>query len=78
MKDGKPIGGQWNFDQENRAAFGKDGPGAVPKPNRFKPDAITSEVIDLVNIVFADHPGSVAASQEGFGWPVNRAEALLA
>jgi len=78
MKDGKPIGGQWNFDQENRAAFGKDGPGAVPRPSRFKPDAITSEVIDLVNTVFADHPGSVAASQEGFGWPVNRAEALLA
>ena len=78
MRDGKPIGGQWNFDQENRAAFGKEGPGAVPRPSRFKPDAITSEVIDLVNTVFADHPGSVAASQEGFGWPVTRAEALLA
>ena len=78
MKSGKPAGGQWNFDQENRAAFGKEGPGTVPPPVRFKPDAITSEVIQLVNAEFADHPGSVAASKEGFGWPVNRKEALRA
>jgi deoxyribodipyrimidine photolyase-related protein len=78
MKSGKPAGGQWNFDQENRAAFGKEGPGIVPPPLRFKPDAITSEVIQLVNAEFADHPGSVAASKEGFGWPVNRKEALRA
>jgi len=78
MKSGKPAGGQWNFDQENRAAFGKEGPGIVPPPLRFKPDAITSEVIQLVNAEFADHPGSVAASNEGFGWPVNRKEALQA
>ena len=78
MKSGKPAGGQWNFDQENRAAFGKEGPGIVPPPLRFKSDAITSEVIQLVNAEFADHPGSVAASKEGFGWPVNRKEALRA
>jgi deoxyribodipyrimidine photolyase-related protein len=78
MQGDKPVGGQWNFDQENRGAFGKDGPGLLPKPLRFKPDAITSEVIEMVNTVFRDHPGSVTASAEGFGWPVNRKQGLQA
>jgi deoxyribodipyrimidine photolyase-related protein len=73
--DGKlPIGGQWNFDTENRASFGKHGPGVVPAPCRFEPDAITLEVIDLVNRYFAQHAGSV----DSFGWPVDREQALKA
>ena len=72
MADGEPVGGQWNFDAENRQAFGKQGPGLLPSPTRFAPDAITAEVIDLVNTAFAEHPGHVDA----FGWPVNRAQAL--
>jgi deoxyribodipyrimidine photolyase-related protein len=78
MEQGKPAGGQWNFDQENRAAFGKEGPGLIPKPLRFKPDAITCEVIALINTMFADHPGSVGPSAQAFGWPVTRKEALEA
>ena len=76
MQGDKPIGGQWNFDEDNRAAFGKEGPGKVPAPTRFAPDAITQDVIRLVNQEFARHPGVVSASKEGFGWPVNRAQAL--
>ena len=75
LMDGKaPAGGQWNFDADNRASFGAKGPGAVPPPSRFTPDAITQEVLALVNTRFASHPGSVA----DFGWPVTRAQALLA
>jgi len=74
MQDGKPVGGQWNFDEENRGSFGKAGPGTLPPPTRFAPDAITREVISLVNTRFAQHPGSV----EQFGWPVTRAQALQA
>ena len=76
MDGGKPIGGQWNFDEDNRESFGKDGPTAIPAPTRFEPDSITGEVIDLVNNRFADHPGKVSASAEGFGWPVTRSQAL--
>lgn len=76
MRDGDPEGGVWNFDAENRGAFGKSGPGEVPPPTRFAPDAVTQEVIALVNQRFKDHPGMVAASAEGFGWPVTREEAL--
>ena len=77
MEDGQPIGGEWNYDQENRSSFGKEGPPPIPAPLRFKPDAITKEVIQLVNERFANHPGELSASLEGFGWPVTRAQALL-
>ncbi len=73
MDGDQPAGGQWNFDADNRKAFGPNGPGALPAPPRFEPDAITREVIALVEARFADHPGTLAS----FGWPVTRAEALL-
>lgn len=77
LMDGKtPLGGQWNFDQDNRESFGKDGPKDIPLPKRFAPDAITKEVIELVNRRFKTHPGQVSASIEGFGWPVTREQAL--
>lgn len=75
LMDGKdPIGGQWNFDADNRQSFGKTGPQAVPPPTRFEPDAVTQEVIALVNTQFASHPGTL----HSFGWPVTRADALQA
>jgi deoxyribodipyrimidine photolyase-related protein len=67
-----PIGGQWNFDAENREAFGPAGPGEVPERRRFEPDAITREVIALVETRFASHPGQL----DSFAWPVTRAQAL--
>jgi deoxyribodipyrimidine photolyase-related protein len=69
-----PLGGQWNFDADNREAFGSAGPGAVPPRRTFEPDGVTREVIALVNQRFADHPGRL----DGFGWPVTRAQALQA
>ena len=74
MEGKKPIGGQWNFDADNRGSFGKQGPGLLPSPTRVTPDAITQEVMRLVNDKLAHHPGSIAQ----FGWPVTRAEALVA
>jgi len=70
----QPIGGQWNFDAENRAAFGPAGPGFVPPRTGFAPDAITREVIALVNTRLAAHPGQL----DSFAWPVTRAQALQA
>ena len=74
MEGGKPLGGQWNFDAENRGSFDAGGPCDVPEPTRFEPDALTREVLDLVESRFADHPGSLDA----FAWPVTRAQALEA
>jgi deoxyribodipyrimidine photolyase-related protein len=72
MDGNQPIGGQWNFDADNRGSFGKAGPGALPAPTRFEPDAITLDVMALVNQRFAQHPGRL----EHFGWPVTRDQAL--
>lgn len=74
MDGDRPAGGQWNFDADNRSAFGAAGPGALPAPPRFVPDEITREVIDLVRSRFADHPGTL----DSFAWPVTREQALEA
>ena len=71
MDGDQPAGGQWNYDAENRESFGRDGPGFVPAPKRFPPDAITRQVLDLVRSRFATHPGSV----DSFDWPMTQADA---
>ncbi|MDI1314567.1 cryptochrome/photolyase family protein [Prosthecobacter sp.] len=74
MEQGKPVGGQWNFDHDNRESFGKQGPGLRMPPRQFKPDVITQGVIEMVNGHFAKHPGVL----EEFDWPVTAEEARLA
>lgn len=74
MEGKEPVGGQWNFDADNRKSFPKAGPGWIPEPACFEPDAITREVLDLVQRHFPDHPGSLAE----FGWPVTPAQARQA
>ena len=74
MEKGKPAGGEWNFDSENRKSFGKEGPPLHKAPRRFKPDAITQGVIALVNERFAKNPGSL----ESFDWPVTANDAQKA
>ena len=75
MDGDEPAGGQWNFDADNRESFGRAGPPPdMPAPRRFPPEALTQEVLALVRQRFGDHPGRL----ESFGWPVTRADALLA
>lgn len=74
MQDGQPVGGQWNFDADNREAFGPQGPGMVPERASFEPDELTREVIALVERRFAGHPGRL----DSFSWPVTREQALQA
>ncbi|MEE4206090.1 MAG: cryptochrome/photolyase family protein [Erythrobacter sp.] len=67
--DGKPEGGDWNYDSENRKPP-REGMNPPPVPD-FEPDAITREVIELVGERFADHFGDL----EPFRWPVTSDEA---
>jgi len=71
---GKPEGGDWNYDKDNRRNFGKAGPGPTVPLRRFAPDGLTQQVIDLVEQRFAGHPGQTAA----FDYPVTPADAHLA
>ena len=72
-KAGEPEGGQWNFDVENRGSFSKAGPAAegLRPPLMIQPDAITREVLALVERTFPKHPGSL----DSFAWPVTPQEA---
>ncbi len=72
MDGGEPVGGEWNYDKDNRETF--KGPPRPSPPPSFEPDAITREVIDLVERRMPDLPGSM----DGFGWPVTREQALEA
>ncbi|WP_295882420.1 cryptochrome/photolyase family protein [uncultured Thiohalocapsa sp.] len=74
MDDGAPAGGAWNFDKDNRKTFGKQGPGLLPAPLGFAPDAVTQEVMQLVEERFADAPGGL----DHFDWPVTPAQAQAA
>jgi deoxyribodipyrimidine photolyase-related protein len=66
-----PVGGEWNFDGDNRESFSSDGPGLLPEPPTFASDAITDDVCALVDETFADHPGTL----DGFNLPVTPAQA---
>ena len=74
MDGDEPAGGQWNFDADNREAFGREGPDRIPPPRTFPPDGITRGVLDLVDRRFATHPGSA----KRFDWPVTAEQARSA
>jgi deoxyribodipyrimidine photolyase-related protein len=75
LMDGKePAGGAWNFDKDNRKTFGKRGPGLLPAPIGFAPDAITRAVMALVEKRFPDAPGRL----DHFDWPMTPAQAEAA
>ncbi|MEO1085314.1 MAG: cryptochrome/photolyase family protein, partial [Acidobacteriota bacterium] len=69
MDRSKPAGGEWNFDSSNRKSL----PSSVTlePPKRFEPDAVTREVMELVERHFPDAPGRL----ESFGWAVTRDQA---
>jgi deoxyribodipyrimidine photolyase-related protein len=66
--DGKPTGGEWNYDAENRKPWPKGKP--VPAPISFPPDAITQATMDQV-AGWQGRWGRV----EGFDLPVTRRQA---
>lgn len=57
MEGEEPAGGQWNYDSENRKRL----PKSKSTPHRFLPDgdALTREVMALVEARFADHFGDL-------------------
>lgn len=66
---GKPEGGKWSFDADNREhARGVK----MPKVPWFAPDELTQKVMRWVG---REDVGSWGAL-EGFGWPVTRTQAL--
>ncbi len=55
MIDGRPEGGKYSHDADNRKPWRGEPP--VPRPPRFRPDDVTLEVGELVRSRFDRHPG---------------------
>ncbi|CAN5183101.1 cryptochrome/photolyase family protein [soil metagenome] len=74
LDGGKPAGGKWNYDVENRRRLTK----GLRPPARLRtpPDAVAAEAIADVARLFPDHFGDLDA----FGWPTTaeQAEVVLA
>jgi len=71
----KPLGGQWNYDQENRATFADWKKAGTPRPkqsHRFQQDKITQEVACELATIYPDAPGQAA----DFALPVTRLDSL--
>lgn len=68
---GRPLGGQWSFDANNRRAL----PAKLDPPPwpGVATDARVQECMALVAREFADHPGDARS----FAWPTTRRTALL-
>ena len=72
MQGDAPVGGQWNFDSENRKRL--PARMAAPPMPHFPPDAVTGEVIALVARQIAPYFGTA----DNFGFPVTAADAEAA
>jgi len=71
MDGNEPVGGQWNFDSENRKTPNEGL--TIPKPYTNDKDNITRDVIELVAKLFPNHFGDL----EPFYFAVTRYQALL-
>ncbi|MCV6598171.1 MAG: cryptochrome/photolyase family protein [Mangrovicoccus sp.] len=69
MEAGKPAGGKWNYDHDNRKPARQDL--FMPRPLRFAPDEIVGPVLDLVEARFADNFGAL----HPFGLATDHAQA---
>ena len=70
MRDGKPIGGKWTFDGENRKKIPQN---TTPPPLlQFKETNHTKNVSNLVNQMFKNHYGET----KYFNYPTTREQSL--
>ena len=57
MDNGKPLGGKFSFDADNRKSWPGQPP--APDPPFFEPDSLTIEVARLIETHFEAHPGDI-------------------
>jgi deoxyribodipyrimidine photolyase-related protein len=72
MDHDKPLGGEWNYDKQNRKSLPKDM--RFADRLRFDPDDITRDVMHMVAQRFEAHFGDL----ESFAWATTREDALRA
>ena len=70
IEDGKPSGGKWSHDKDNRKKIPKDI--SVPKDMRFKDTHHTKDIKKIVDSIFSSNYGNT----ETFNCPTTRKSAL--
>ena len=70
MSDGKPLGGSWNFDVENRKSLSQNV--VVPTPPEFQHNV--TGLVEMLNKMKVKTIGSIDAPK--FPWPVSRKQSL--
>lgn len=70
QSDGEPVGGNWNYDADNRKKLPKDH--STPKITFPKWTQHTRDLAPWVQKSFPSHPGSA----ENFCWPTTREQAV--
>lgn len=70
MNGDQPEGGEWNYDEQNREKLPKDHP--VPEIAETLPDAVTEEVIEMVETWYGDGFGK----SDDFSYAVTRRQVL--
>jgi len=75
--DGKPIGGKWTFDSDNRVRFPKNE--TIPLINPPIKNVFVSEALTWVNIQYKDNYGSINSPFGNLGgfYPVTHEDAEL-
>jgi deoxyribodipyrimidine photolyase-related protein len=73
MDGGEPVGGQWNYDVDNRQSFGKKGPGLLPA----RPSYVYTEDFEKLRAQVREMDGLVG-SVDHFQWPLTPEQAEIA
>lgn len=70
MEGEEPAGGSWNYDEQNREKLPKEI--TLPEIEKIEPDAVTREVMEMIESCFPDSFGSL----DHFSYAVTRNQAL--
>jgi deoxyribodipyrimidine photolyase-related protein len=71
MDGDQPLGGQWNYDKDNRKKLNKKDLEVIPEPLMFSRD-----VTDIMDRIKAHKIAFIGNSDNNLLWPTNRQEAL--
>lgn len=70
MEDNQPLGGQWNYDSDNRKSLSKDDLKNIPEPLLF-----SNDVRDIVDRLHRHKITYIGKLEHSLLWPCNRKQA---
>ncbi|CAK1723252.1 deoxyribodipyrimidine photolyase-related protein [Vibrio crassostreae] len=71
LEDGKPVGGKWNYDANNRKKLKKQDIEKLPQPLMF-----TNDITGILQRIERHHVQTIGQVGNQLLWPVNRAQSL--